>query len=70
MISSKNKTGGCCSAIGCSMRKNTNLLSQVKMYNFPADPVRRAAWCNAIKRENWAPTRNSLICNAHFLTGK
>ena len=69
MLSNK-KSGGGCAAVGCSMRRNTNLLSKVKMYRFPKDPVRRSAWVNAMKRDSWTPTNNSLICNAHFITGE
>lgn len=69
-MSNRRGNGSCCSAIGCSMRRGTNLLSQVKMFKFPTDPVRRAAWCNALKRDNWTPNKNSLICNAHFVTGE
>ena len=67
---SNRKSGSGCSAIGCTMRKNTNLLSQVKMYRFPKNEVLRAAWCNAMRREGWTPTKNSVICNAHFLEGE
>ncbi|GFX32160.1 hypothetical protein TNCV_3327331 [Trichonephila clavipes] len=37
----KSKLETMCSAVGCSMRSGTNLLSAVKMYRFPTNPSRR-----------------------------
>ncbi len=70
MALNRRKSGGGCSAIGCSMRRGTNLLSEVRMFYFPRDPTRRAVWSNALKRENWTANNSSLICNAHFVTGQ
>lgn len=33
---------------------------------FPKDEDRRIMWVQAIHREDFVPTNNSMICNAHF----
>lgn len=35
-------------------------------YRFPKDEDRRIMWVQAIHREDFVPTNNSMICNAHF----
>ncbi len=66
----KKKGSGCCVAVGCSMRKGTNLLSKVQLFTFPKNPERRLRWERAVRRENWHATSNSQLCNLHFVTGK
>ncbi|GFU16750.1 THAP-type domain-containing protein [Trichonephila clavipes] len=62
----KSKLGTMCSAVGCSMRSGTNLLSAVKMYRFPTNPSRRLH----CKEKNWKANPKSALCNKHFITGK
>ncbi|GFW41793.1 THAP-type domain-containing protein [Trichonephila clavipes] len=66
----KSKLGTMCSAVGCSMRSGTNLLSAVKMYRFPTNPSRRLQWEAALQRKNWKANLKSALCNKHFITGK
>ncbi|PSN57118.1 hypothetical protein C0J52_01317 [Blattella germanica] len=33
---------------------------------FPKDTDRRQQWIKALRRENWTPTSNSLLCSSHF----
>lgn len=35
---------------------------------FPKDENRRLQWIQALHRENFVPTNNTLICEAHFTT--
>ncbi|GFT74293.1 MULE domain-containing protein [Trichonephila clavipes] len=64
----KSKLGTMCSAVGCSMRSGTNLLSAVKMYRFPTNPSRRLQWEAALQRKNWKANPKSALCNKHFIT--
>ncbi|GFY19438.1 THAP-type domain-containing protein [Trichonephila clavipes] len=66
----KSKLGTMCSAVGCSMRSGTNLLSAIKMYRFPTNPSRRLQWEAALQRKNWKANPKSVLCNKHFITGK
>ncbi|GFW17860.1 THAP-type domain-containing protein [Trichonephila clavipes] len=66
----KSKLGTMCSAVGCSMRSGTNLLSAVKMYRFPTNPSRRLQWEAALQRKNWKANPKPELCNKHFITGK
>ncbi|GFY76143.1 hypothetical protein TNIN_447581 [Trichonephila inaurata madagascariensis] len=71
MSSPRNsKLGTVCSVFEYSMRSDTNLLSTVKMYRFPASPSRRAQWEAALQRKNWKANPKSALCNKHFITGK
>ena len=44
-------------------------LYSLSFYCFPADPVRRAEWVAAVRREKWEPTEHSWLCSAHFVSG-
>ncbi|GFX97882.1 uncharacterized protein TNCV_4905331 [Trichonephila clavipes] len=57
----KSKLGTMCSAVGCSMRRSTNLLSTVKMYRFPTNPSRRLQWEAALQRKNWKANPKSAF---------
>jgi len=35
-------------------------------YRFPKDESRRKLWVQAIRRENFVPTNNSMVCHNHF----
>lgn len=37
-------------------------------YRFPKDETRRIMWIQAIHRENFVPTNNSMVCSLHFTT--
>lgn len=40
----------------------------LNFYRFPRDVNRRLQWIQALDRENFVPTNNTLICEAHFTT--
>lgn len=46
-----------------SLRRNQK---KVSVFQFPADPDRRAAWTRAIHRSNFVPTKYSRVCSLHF----
>ncbi|GFT23062.1 hypothetical protein TNCV_1858171 [Trichonephila clavipes] len=62
----KSKLGTMCSAVGCSMRSGTNLLSAVKMYRFQQIHLEG---CIA-KKKIGKQILNLRFCNKHFITGK
>ena len=35
-------------------------------FTFPSDPVRRQAWIEAIPRQDFVPTKYSIISSSHF----
>ncbi|KAH7944734.1 hypothetical protein HPB51_028550 [Rhipicephalus microplus] len=57
---------GCCSAPNC--RSNYAGQPNVRVHVFPNDPVRRAAWTRAVPRKDFAPTKNTVLCEKHFVS--
>lgn len=60
-----------CAVLGCGnhgyMNYNTSANTKtIGFHHFPQDPVVRSYWTKAIGRENWAPTKNSVVCSDHF----
>lgn len=55
--SKPTQRGSCCCVPGCSLPSGTNLLSQIRTFRFPTEPVGRSAWIAAVRRDNWAPTK-------------
>ncbi|GAB1868586.1 THAP domain-containing protein 4 [Camponotus japonicus] len=54
-----------CSILGCSSRYSKE--KNIKFFRFPLkDKCRLTAWLNAIKRENWTPSKYDTVCNEHF----
>jgi len=48
---------------------------KVSFHIFPVDQKRRDKWIVAVKRVNsdgsgWQPTRYTVLCGEHFMTGK
>jgi hypothetical protein len=61
-----------CCVVGCS--NHNMMLKKLSFHKFPKDENRRALWLTALKRNNpdgtvWMPTKNSVVCNAHFISG-
>ncbi|KAH7982414.1 hypothetical protein HPB52_004685 [Rhipicephalus sanguineus] len=56
---------GCCCAPNC--KSNYAGEPSVRVHVFPNDPVRRAAWTRAVPRKDFAPTKNTVLCEKHFL---
>ena len=36
-------------------------------FHFPVDPDLRTKWINAVPRKDWVPSKNSVLCEKHFL---
>ncbi|XP_077395956.1 uncharacterized protein LOC144032139 [Festucalex cinctus] len=62
-----------CCAVGCS---NHNMMeTKFSFHVFPTNPERRRKWVNAVNRvlpdgSEWTPTKNTVLCSQHFLTGR
>jgi hypothetical protein len=42
--------------------KNKNIY----FFRFPPDSPRKRAWVQKIRRENWMPNKNTVLCSKHF----
>ena len=54
-----------CVAYGCTnrMKKGGN----ISFHRFPHNkPDLLQKWVQAVRRQNWYPNKNSLICSVHF----
>ncbi|XP_031329306.1 THAP domain-containing protein 2-like isoform X2 [Photinus pyralis] len=51
-----------CAAIHCTNSSVKGFL----MKRFPRDPIRRKQWRIKCRRDNWTPSNNSYLCEAHF----
>ncbi|XP_049273379.1 RB-associated KRAB zinc finger protein-like [Rhipicephalus sanguineus] len=56
---------GCCCAPNC--RSNYANGPRARVYRFPLEPARNAAWTKAVRRENFTPTKYNVVCEHHFL---
>ncbi|KAH8021730.1 hypothetical protein HPB51_016600 [Rhipicephalus microplus] len=56
---------GCCCAPNC--RSNYANGPRARVYRFPLDPAQNAAWTKAVRRENFTPTKYTVVCEHHFL---
>lgn len=61
----KDRRGQQCSAYGCFNRKGDNGLS---FHVFPKSTERKTNWVNALRRDNFTPRNNSILCSEHFAT--
>ncbi|KAH7985438.1 hypothetical protein HPB49_026416 [Dermacentor silvarum] len=50
---------GCCCAPNCKSNYAGEL--SVRVHVFPKDPVRRASWTRAVSRNDFAPTKNTVV---------
>ena len=51
------------------------MLRKLSFHKFPKDENKCALWLTALKKNNpggtvWMPTKNSVLCGAHFISGK
>ncbi|XP_012214510.1 THAP domain-containing protein 2-like [Linepithema humile] len=52
---------------GCVADYCTNSAKKgFKMCRFPRDPKRRKIWAESTGRQDWIPSNNSVLCEAHF----
>ena len=56
-----------CDANYKELKKNNSKIRKRKVYSFPNDALLRKKWKNAAPRKNWSPTKNSVLCENHFL---
>ena len=61
-----------CCAVGCS--NHSIMLRKLSFHKFPKDENKCALWLTALKKNNpdgtvWMPTKNSVLCGAHFISG-
>ena len=47
---------------GCCVPK----CSKLGGHKFPNDPYLRKLWIIAIKRDQWTPSKHSVVCKSHF----
>ena len=47
--------------------KNTHEKNDISLFSFPKDSCTRDLWISSIPRENFEPTKNSRLCERHFL---
>ncbi|XP_076083481.1 uncharacterized protein LOC143054364 [Mytilus galloprovincialis] len=62
-----------CCAVGCA--NHNFMLKKLSFHKFPKDKNRCSLWIAALKRDNpdgsqWEPTKNSVLCGEHFISGK
>ena len=58
-----------CAAPNCRVgyEKNSDETIKVSRFHFPIDPDLRTKWINAVPRKDWVPSKNSVLCEKHFL---
>ena len=69
-----------CCANNCKQKRDKIL--GIKLHRIPADPERRHAWIQAIKRaeydtvsgkstgKTWKPSQYQRLCSKHFISGE
>ena len=57
-------TGSSCSIFGC-INKFING-GRTSLHLFPKDPDVRSYWIKVCRRQNWIPTKSSVVCSDHF----
>ena len=57
-----------CIAPNCNSGYQSNKsIEKVAKFKFPVDAERRKKWICAVPRKEWEPTKNSVLCEKHFL---
>ena len=63
--------GHFCSAIGCKnsdyWTKKNNEEKNYTFHSFPTDPDVRLKWTQFVRRANWVPGKNAVLCSEHFI---
>uniref|UniRef100_A0A2C9KUE1 THAP-type domain-containing protein n=1 Tax=Biomphalaria glabrata TaxID=6526 RepID=A0A2C9KUE1_BIOGL len=52
-----------CSAFGC---RNSGLTPGIHFFHFPKDDTLRKQWIIKMRRENFTPSKFSVLCSEHF----
>lgn len=55
-----------CVAYSCS---NTCTTPNTSLHKFPKCVKLRRLWTQTVKRDKWEPTKNGVLCSAHFKDG-
>lgn len=58
-----------CCVPGCKSNYNSTLKaggSMVSTFGFPKDGILKGKWLKAIPRDNWSPSKYSVVCSIHF----
>jgi hypothetical protein len=53
----------CCESNYCSTKETQGYIS---VFRFPSNPQLFNKWVKSIPRENWAPSKRSVVCIKHF----
>jgi len=58
-----------CAAPNCYVgyEKISDENKKVSRFHFPLDIDLRTRWINAVPRKDWSPSKNSVLCEKHFL---
>ena len=60
-----------CCAINCTTKDVRETRDkEVKFYRIPQVEAKRTLWLNAIKRKDFKPGPEAVICSQHFFGGK
>ncbi|XP_074030456.1 uncharacterized protein isoform X12 [Leptinotarsa decemlineata] len=54
-----------CAAYQCKSSSNKKE-PDITFHRFPANPVKKNLWVQAVKLENWTPSPNDRLCSKHF----
>ncbi|KAG8193865.1 hypothetical protein JTE90_011425 [Oedothorax gibbosus] len=54
-----------CTAVGCSNKPEMKIPG-VTYHRFPTNLQMRQKWTLAVRRANWMPKKNSVLCSVHF----
>jgi hypothetical protein len=53
----------CCESNYCSTKE---IQGYISVFRFPSNPQLFNKWVKSIPRENWAPSKRSVVCIKHF----
>ena len=59
-----------CAAVGCKnsdyWTKKNKEEKNYTFHSFPTDPDIRLKWTQFVRRANWVPGKNAVLCSEHF----
>ena len=57
-------------SVGYKKNDNGNETDRISRFHFPNKETNKdlyLKWCNAVPRRHWTPSKNSVVCEKHFL---
>ncbi|KAG8173931.1 hypothetical protein JTE90_014540 [Oedothorax gibbosus] len=54
-----------CVAFGC-YKNSSKKIAGITFHRFPKEEILRKEWAKAVKRDNWNPSKHSVLCSEHF----